>query len=627
MERVVTLLCKISKLMKLKMVKTKNKVEPGGHMIIVCCLVLLMLAGLAGAVMAKLVAHEVPDAGGAAKRLDPWNCDLSGGTGSVAQALVDAAWRDSDEDGDGKLSVSDLQYAQDHEMLSTKALELLTVGDENGDGGLDRAEFQAALAKGSQLVDAEGEAERQAKWHSVDSDRDGKVTAKELEFAEAENTLKADDVQKLLTADNNADGSLSSQEFDAALSKTRSDSTSASTGSEALGRAAWVIADKYGDNYITDGQLKALKNWAGLSKQSIAQLNPEGNEKITKDSFLSLLVTVGAATWSYDQEAWCCKHKGACLNSEVEASTSRGFSSLQEGLSGASKSSQSYDCQADLDMAATWSKEKKRWCCSHYDISCPKFACDKDLQRAAQDWSSDKKVWCCEHEGKGCEIPFTEPFDCDLGRTTANRWSADKANFCCRSFGKGCEYSTEEPPPSASSSAGKTDSGLAAILQQEKFDCSVGGEETWTAAKKGWCCEHTSDRKGCSFDCSAGYSNWWQAWSVLKKDWCCKEEKKGCPEDTFDCSSAGGSPGSWTPQKRDWCCQHENRGCAFDCSGEDDAGWSDEKKAWCCANWGVDCRRLPFDCEAGYFNWALAWSDAKKKWCCKHKSKGCESSA
>mmetsp|Transcript_121029 Transcript_121029/g.314322 ORF Transcript_121029/g.314322 Transcript_121029/m.314322 type:complete len:540 (+) Transcript_121029:73-1692(+) len=59
------------------------------------------------------------------------------------------------------------------------------------------------------------------------------------------------------------------------------------------------------------------------------------------------------------------------------------------------------------------------------------------------------------------------------------------------------------------------------------------------------------------------------------------------------------------------------------------AGWSAPKKAWCCAHGGKGCAppptaSLPFDCMAGFNNWKAGWSMPKKVWCCAHQSKGCE---
>lgn len=32
---------------------------------------------------------------------------------------------------------------------------------------------------------------------------------------------------------------------------------------------------------------------------------------------------------------------------------------------------------------------------------------------------------------------------------------------------------------------------------------------------------------------------------------------------------------------------------------------------------------IPFDCQAGFWNWQKGWSEPKKAWCCNHKNRGC----
>jgi len=36
---------------------------------------------------------------------------------------------------------------------------------------------------------------------------------------------------------------------------------------------------------------------------------------------------------------------------------------------------------------------------------------------------------------------------------------------------------------------------------------------------------------------------------------------------------------------------------------------------------------MPFDCEAGFWNWQKGWSDPKKTWCCNHQDRGCPSTS
>lgn len=38
---------------------------------------------------------------------------------------------------------------------------------------------------------------------------------------------------------------------------------------------------------------------------------------------------------------------------------------------------------------------------------------------------------------------------------------------------------------------------------------------------------------------------------------------------------------------------------------------------------GAPSTSLPFDCDAGYFNWREGWSVQKQEWCCKFEQRGC----
>lgn len=53
-------------------------------------------------------------------------------------------------------------------------------------------------------------------------------------------------------------------------------------------------------------------------------------------------------------------------------------------------------------------------------------------------------------------------------------------------------------------------------------------------------------------------------------------------------------------------------------------GWSASKKDWCCTNSNRGCATTePFDCDAAFSNWKAAWSEGKKTYCCARYSRGC----
>eukprot|EP00931_Biecheleriopsis_adriatica_P043650 TRINITY_DN2494_c0_g1_i1.p1 TRINITY_DN2494_c0_g1~~TRINITY_DN2494_c0_g1_i1.p1 ORF type:complete len:569 (+),score=87.89 TRINITY_DN2494_c0_g1_i1:69-1775(+) len=68
----------------------------------------------------------------------------------------------------------------------------------------------------------------------------------------------------------------------------------------------------------------------------------------------------------------------------------------------------------------------------------------------------------------------------------------------------------------------------------------------------------------------------------------------------------------------------------FDCEAgywNWEKGWSTSKKHYCCDKEGRGCPKrrkdLPYDCTAGFYNWRAGWSMAKKQWCCRHEDRGC----
>merc|ERR1719486_1662891 len=67
--------------------------------------------------------------------------------------------------------------------------------------------------------------------------------------------------------------------------------------------------------------------------------------------------------------------------------------------------------------------------------------------------------------------------------------------------------------------------------------------------------------------------------------------------------------------------------------------WEMGKKVWCCANHHIGCPTMPppppppppppttdcpYDCNAGFSNWAKGWPIGKKQYCCRTANKGCE---
>merc|ERR1712060_550445 len=63
-------------------------------------------------------------------------------------------------------------------------------------------------------------------------------------------------------------------------------------------------------------------------------------------------------------------------------------------LEGALSDGPEFDCTAGFDVwRIGWSRDKKRWCCSHEGKACP-FDCKAGVPRWRTGWSEEKKHWC-----------------------------------------------------------------------------------------------------------------------------------------------------------------------------------------------------------------------------------------
>merc|ERR1712113_212239 len=108
------------------------------------------------------------------------------------------------------------------------------------------------------------------------------------------------------------------------------------------------------------------------------------------------------ASWSKDKRIFCCQHYGdGCLDVVAK----------------------SYDCEADYTideqkLQKLWSHGKRSWCCANWARGCPASTtqdstigmtlyCEAGYSNYKIGWSDFKKAWCCQHKGKGC--PMTKP--------------------------------------------------------------------------------------------------------------------------------------------------------------------------------------------------------------------------
>jgi len=428
----------------------------------------------------------------------------------------------------------------------------------------------------------------------------------------------------LLAADADSDGLLSKREFfSVAVPYAQGKGIDEA-------KAAWAILDGNCDGAVSEDRVRSSAEWAHLSPEMLSQLLPAGQSSLSRNDFLSTMVSRATQAWTRLQQEWCCQHKGIC--SEVATSTSMATQSIRP----------LHDCHDGYDdWWHKWGYDKRVWCCSNYARGCPDvtlppesmqlndFDCAAGFSNWQTGWSSKKKQWCCRHEQRGCFM-----YNCSHGRGNwLFDWTLQKKEWCCTHGGAGCMTATTSLP----------------------FDCHAGfsnWKAGWSVSKKAWCCQEY--RMACeedAFDCSAGVRTWEKGWSGSKKAWCCAQRGIACmdtapsqpastsasslshvPSTTitstspFDC---GATDVSWSPRQKAWCCLHENI-CPHDGDDDDyDCGvglahwrslWSDSKKEWCCKHYHRGC---DFDCRAGLLTWKTGWSTKKKAWCCQHKGFGC----
>lgn len=99
------------------------------------------------------------------------------------------------------------------------------------------------------------------------------------------------------------------------------------------------------------------------------------------------------------------------------------------------------------------------------------------------------------------------------------------------------------------------------------------------------------------YDCRRGLESWQQTWSLAKRSWCCQRGRCPAPVN-YDCEAGGDRREHWSLFKKSWCCAHRLVGCP-------------------------EHESLTFDCNEGFKTWKATWSRTKQAWCCAHEQKAC----
>mmetsp|Transcript_535 Transcript_535/g.1083 ORF Transcript_535/g.1083 Transcript_535/m.1083 type:complete len:761 (-) Transcript_535:69-2351(-) len=517
-----------------------------------------------------------------------------------------------------------------------------------------------------------------AEWQAVDRDRSGFVTRDELMAQKA--TLSSTTLELLLDADVDGSGSLSSEEFSAALArsgtikpKSKDDDDDrlpeGSTAEWSKEKRKWCCHNM-GVACPPPKEHKEHKEHKTHHRHSSEEAKFDCEED--GDS---------ADEWPDHHKKWCCKHARVGCSSNVETTKSP------------------YDCTAGLgNWRAGWSVSKKEWCCSHHQKGCQgsdvavgaEYDCKESLRGAAIEWTAQQRYWCCRHKNTACEWSTTlrERHDCT---SDASLWTADQKAWCCRNEKHGCQNvegekneESETVKPRGCYTMCKLDNMTASCKDRVQWSSRHEFEDRPDACTKAiekvimdcpMCSECSLAETRCSvsgstgktsslaeqpelFDCKAGYSKWQTGWSVGKKAWCCANKNRGCAHDAgAERESSAESPEAPPlppppppPPYPEALDGQQADGTTttsepFNCkvSANDwQRAWSSMKKGWCCVHAGVGCtssaRSSPtaatvieqvagteaeFNCATGFATWSWGWSSEKKRWCCDNEGKGC----
>jgi len=280
----------------------------------------------------------------------------------AAAAMLETAWLIADVDGDGGVSLQDLELCKLRALVSAKVLKLFHSGTHDGDGALTHSEVIDTLTKaGLNAAGVPGVfsasnvevAVKEAAWIVADRDGDGRLSRPELARFARRQQLSVHALKILHAGDTNGDGSFSHSEFFAALPRLGAEAAlypenARAVVSAAAVEVAWVAIDVDLDDRASAKEVAALVlrkqlpvkapfmllqasqhgalnhndfatalDTAGFSKDFIAAL-ADGRTPDSKvfDSPLALAAAKAAAqvvameAWSLPKMLWCCEHQG-----------------------------------------------------------------------------------------------------------------------------------------------------------------------------------------------------------------------------------------------------------------------------------------------------------------------------
>lgn len=456
-----------------------------------------------------------------------------------------------------------------------------------------------------------------AEWDAADTDKSGSVSREEIMVQKQTLSPKTSDL--LLDADADGSGSLSFEEFAAALSHS-------------------------GDKSLRGAKADAAAAHGGDAPSNLK-------------------------SWSLDKRSWCCGHWGVgCDGLDELAKEAVQQANTTHHKAQSNHTAHAFDCKAGASKWKTgWSGEKKKYCCEQAQVGCETqeptvhadpYDCEADKAAFQTKWTLGKKDWCCRNKELGCtseaapaasttaKAKVQEPIQAPREEKTTMAPMPHQQHQQQQAEGEPCATQCELKNVTATCKERILWMVSNTTLKSAQNRCTKAIEAVMLDCPA--CTSCSVAEVGCTnpapsqlaapmlFTCDTDDAKGQAGWSAEKRDWCCSNEAKGCPAETTAAPAAGDyaapSTSRQAPPPPPPPMRPESEQTEFDCRNGIESwqqSWSPTKKNWCCAHKGAGCppgglnQDAKFNCAEGFSSWQWGWSDDKKKYCCAVEGKGC----